>query len=428
MEALGRHIIAELYGCSASHLSDAIYIEQSMIAAARNAGATVLNSNFHHFSPFGVSGVVVIQESHLAIHTWPEYSFASLDVFTCGSTVDPWKSYHWLKEAMKAEHGSATELWRGSFNLLQKNEQLVELRAEKQQTVAPKLNRNTWFTELNEDTAFSLRHSGHLLYKHKSKYQEIKIYETSKFGNVLVLDGLIMCTEKDEYVYHEMIAHVPMLTHSNPKRALVIGGGDGGTVRELLRHENLEEVVLVEIDEYVIEAARKYLPTISVALDHPKLKIKVADGIQYVREVPDNQFDLIIVDSTDPVGPAEGLFNQEFYQQTHRCLTENGILVTQSESPVFNQETFKAVSQCHKSIFGLENVWSYLTFIPTYPMGMWSFSYASKGKVHPLTNLNFTRSKSFTQKHQLRYYNEEIHSAAFALPTFVRSLLQTSHI
>lgn len=424
MEALGRHLVIELYRCAAEKLNDVMHIEQSMIDAAKESGATVLNSTFHHFQPFGVSGVVVIQESHLAIHTWPEYGFASLDLFTCGDSVDTWTAYHLLKEAFEAEYGSATEMWRGSYRLLQEQQKVPTTPLTPAPIpIAPHYNRNVWLTERSEDCAFSLRHSGDLLYRKKSPYQDIKIYQTYKFGNTLILDDMIMCTEKDEFVYHEMIAHVPMLTHPDPKRALVIGGGDGGTVRELLRHENLEEVVLVEIDEDVIDSSRQYLPTISSALDHPKLKIHVADGIEYVKNCDDRRFDLIIVDSTDPVGPAEGLFNAEFYHQVHRCLTNDGILVAQSESPMFNASVFQSVFQCHRDIFGAGQVHSYLAYIPTYPTGMWSFAYASKGSAHPLKSFDTERAHQFSEHHRLRYYNEMVHSAAFALPNFVRELL-----
>jgi len=424
MEALGRHLIIELYNCSISKLNDVVHIEHSMSRAAKESGATVINSTFHHFQPFGVSGVVVIQESHLAIHTWPEYGFASLDLFTCGESVDPWIAYHSLKQALEAEYGSATEMWRGSFRLLQKAENVpATLSVTNSQITAPKLNRNIWFTERSENTALSLRHSGDLLYKKLSPFQDVKVYETFEFGNTLVLDDRIMCTEKDEFIYHEMITHVPLLTHANPKRVLVIGGGDGGTVREVLKHEGLDEVVLVEIDEFVVDAARQYLPTISVALDHPKLKLEIDDGIRYMCEASDQCFDVVIVDSTDPVGPAEGLFNEAFYREVYRCLTPDGILVVQSESPMFHTSVFQSIFKCHKRIFGVEQVHCYLAFIPTYPTGMWSFSYASKGNSHPLKQFNAAQAKAFAASQQLKYYNERLHPAAFVLPTFVQQLL-----
>lgn len=265
MKALGRHVIVEFYQCSASKLNDVEYLEQNMVLAAHKTGATVINSTFHHFHPLGVSGVVVIQESHFAIHTWPEYSFASLDIFTCGDSVDPWIAYHLIKEAIEAEYGSATEMGRGHFSLLEKNglevsseehysqfaqiqarefslasraqhqpdflppEKLGQDQSGKNQIFADissaKLDQKTWFTECNQDIAFSFRHTGKVLHKQKTPYQNIKIYESRKFGNTLVLDDLIMCTEKDESIYHEMITHVPMLTHPDPQSVLIIGGG-----------------------------------------------------------------------------------------------------------------------------------------------------------------------------------------------------------
>ena len=214
-----------------------------------------------------------------------------------------------------------------------------------------------------------------------------------------------------------------MLSHGNVKRALVIGGGDGGTVRELLRHPGLDEVVLVEIDELVIEACKLHLPETASAFDHPKLKLLVEDGIKYINECPDSAFDLIIVDSADPVGPGEGLFTAEFYTQVHRCLTSEGIMVTQSESPRFNSEVFVEIYDCYKSIFGADKVKCYLAAIPTYPTGTWSFSFSSKGNTNPLV-YDKESAAAFSREQGLKYYNEDIHAAAFALPNFVKQLLK----
>jgi spermidine synthase len=220
-----------------------------------------------------------------------------------------------------------------------------------------------------------------------------------------------------------MITHVAMNSHGNVKRALVIGGGDGGTVRELLRHENLDEVVLVEIDALVIEACKLHLPETAVAFDHPKLKLLVEDGIKYINECADGAFDLIIVDSADPVGPGEGLFTSEFYSQVYRCLTANGIMVTQSESPRFNSQVFVEIYDCYKGIFGADKVHCYLAAIPTYPTGTWSFSFSAKGDAHPL-KFDKEQAAKFSVDQNLKYYNEDIHAAAFALPNFVKQLLK----
>ena len=424
MASLGRHIIVEYYDCSPEILNDVVNIEKSMINAAEEAGATIINSTFHHFSPYGVSGVVVIQESHLAIHTWPEYGYASVDLFTCGDTVNPWVSYQLLKEAFKAGHGSAVELSRGEMALLKrKNFDVKALRDEKSTDEGdPIRTRDVWFTERDDKIALSLKHDGKL-YDVQSDYQRVSVFNTQAYGNMLTLDGMVMTTEKDEYVYHEMITHIPMLTHPNPKRALVIGGGDGGTARELLRHDSLEEVVMVEIDDKVIEASKMHLPTIASALEHPKLNLIVEDGIKYVNDAADESFDLVIVDSTDPVGPAEGLFTVDFYKEVYRILSKDGIMVTQSESPRFNSKVFKEIFQTYRGIYGQEQVHCYLAYIPTYPTGMWSFSYSSKGGAHPIANFDEAKSKAFAKEHRLKYYNEDLHKAAFALPSFVRDMI-----
>jgi spermidine synthase len=424
MDALGRHILVEFYNCSPELMNDVVHIENSMVEAAETAGATVINSTFHHFSPYGVSGVVVIQESHLAIHTWPEYGYAAVDLFTCGETVDPWVSYDFLQKAFKASHGSSMECRRGQQSLLQRTDFTVEARDSGQQIAPiPKITRDVWFTERDENIALSLKHTGNQLYKKQSPYQKVEVFETLAYGNMLTLDGMVMCTQKDEYVYHEMITHVPVLSHGNVKRALVIGGGDGGTVRELLRHDQIEEVVLVEIDALVIEACKEHLPETASAFDHPKLKLLVADGIKYIQECANEAFDLIIVDSADPVGPGEGLFTAEFYQEVYRCLTPNGIMITQSESPRFNTKVFVEIYDTYRGIFGQENVHCYLAAIPTYPTGTWSFSFSSKGSVHP-KQVNMEQAAAFSKQHNLRYYNEDIHQAAFALPNFVKDLLK----
>ncbi|MTI29827.1 polyamine aminopropyltransferase [Xanthovirga aplysinae] len=426
MAALGRHIIVELYKCDPEILRDVVLVRKRMEEAAQEAGATIINSTFHHFSPLGVSGVVVIQESHLAIHTWPEYGYAAVDLFTCGNSVNPWASYQYLKQAFKAEHGSSKELSRGEADLLSKNGLNFEFVRDQKSLENGKNNCPTdsiWFTERDENIALSLKHRGDKLFERQTPFQKVEVYDTYAYGKMLTLDGIVMTTEKDEYVYHEMIAHVPTFSHPNPKRALVVGGGDGGTVRELLRHESLDEVVMVEIDEQVIEASRRFLTSQSSTLDHPKMRLIIEDGIQFVKKTAQESFDLVIIDSTDPIGPGEGLFSESFYQDVYRVLRKNGIMVTQSESPRYNQKVFKKVFDLYKRIFGRNQVHCYLAHIPTYPSGMWSFSFCSKGTLHPLNKMNHDGIEDFVEKHDLQYYNSSIHQAAFALPGFVKKQL-----
>lgn len=426
MVALGRHIVAELYNCNLEKIDDVTFVENSMLAAAEKAGATVINSTFHHFSPFGVSGVIVIQESHFSIHCWPEYGYASIDIYTCGDTVDPWIAYEYLKSELNASHGSTIELNRGQSNLISASSQhrSASLKRPPVKPVNIEKSKNVWFTERNENIALSLKHSGERLFNYTSSFQKIEIYQTEAFGRILVLDGKIVCAEEDEYVYHEMIAHVPLFAHPNPKRILVIGGGDGGTVREILRHENIEQIDLVEIDEHVIKAAQEYLPTLAASLIHQQVNLKVEDGVEFVKDCESGIYDIAIIDSDDPVGPGKGLFTEHFYRQIYRILKDEGIMITQSESPRFNRNIFKDVFLCYNKIYGKENVHCYLMYLPSYPSGMWSFSYSSKGKIDPYKNLNPEMINDFCKGNALKYYSFDVHNSSFVLPKFVQDILQ----
>jgi spermidine synthase len=292
--------------------------------------------------------------------------------------------------------------------------------------MAPPVQRDDWLIDGNDNIALAIRHTGTCLFRKQSPYQLVEVFETSEYGKTLMVDGLVMCTETDEPAYHEMIVHVPMFASGQVQDVLVIGGGDGGTIREVLRHPQVKSVVLAEIDEVVIQAAKECLPSLSRAFGHPKLTIQIGDGIEYMRQAPDESFDLIIVDSSDPVGPAEGLFNIAFYQDLHRCLRPDGVMTAQSESPWFHRPAFVELNRCLQQVFATESTHPYLIFIPSYPSGMWSFVYAAKGNTHPWQNCDRTTIQQFTQQENLQYYNADIHQAAFQLPTFAKNLVQGS--
>jgi spermidine synthase len=406
-------------------MNDVAGIERDMVAAAQKAGATVINSTFHHFSPWGVSGVVVIQESHLAIHTWPEYGYAAVDLFTCGE-MDAWISFDHLKECFKSLSYSAIEMKRGSVNLLTRNDfDMSTMRQKASEWRNPDFyTRNVWFTDKDEDQALSLRFTGEVFYDVQSPFQRVRILESYKYGKMLALDDMVMTTEQDEFHYHEMISHPAMFTHGNAKNVLVIGGGDGGTVREILRHEGVEKVTMVEIDGEVINACKEHLPQIAAAFDHPKLNLIVDDGIAFLKNAEKNSYDLIIVDGSDPVGPAEGLFSVEFYTNCYNALKDGGILVAQGESPKFNQKAFAELNHTLQEIFGENNAPISLFFVPTYPTGMWSFQYGLKGSKHPKAIENVDVIDSFSEAKGLRYYNADVHKGSFATPNFVKDLLK----
>ncbi|AVQ38995.1 spermidine synthase [Clostridium botulinum] len=249
----------------------------------------------------------------------------------------------------------------------------------------------------------------------KTPFQELTIIKSKTLGNMLLLDGIVQTTEKDEYVYHEMITHIPLFTHPNPKKVLVVGGGDGGTIREVLKHPSVEKAVLCEIDEEVIKASKEFLPTISCALDNPKCEIFIGDGIKYVHEHK-NEFDIIIVDSTDPFGAAEGLFGGSFYKEIYQALTDKGIFVAQTETPFYLPEVVKKVYDDARIIFPITKL--FMAAIPTYPSGYWSFTIGSK-KLDPAT-----ADLSNTIDIETKYYTKALHKASFVLPKFVEDLIK----
>jgi spermidine synthase len=425
--ALGNHILVEFMNCDPKIMNDVAGIERDMVAAAQKAGATVINSTFHHFSPWGVSGVVVIQESHLAIHTWPEYGYAAVDLFTCGE-MDAWISFDHLKECFGSTSYSAIEMKRGSVNLLTRND--FDMTSMRQRSIDADwknpdfYTRNVWFTDKDEDQALSLRFTGEVFYDVQSPFQRVRIIESYKYGKMLALDDMVMTTIKDEFHYHEMISHPSMFTHGNARNILVIGGGDGGTVREILRHEGVEKVTMVEIDGEVIQACKEHLPQIAAAFDHPKLDLIVDDGIAFIKNAAPESYDIIIVDGSDPVGPAEGLFSVEFYTNCYNALKKNGILVAQGESPKFNDKAFAELNHTLQGIFGKDNAPVSLFFVPTYPTGMWSFQYGLKNVDHPKHVTNESMIDAFVETQGLRYYNSDVHKGSFATPNFVKQLLK----
>lgn len=422
--ALGNHILVEFMGCDPHIMNDVSSIERDMVDAALKAGATVINSTFHHFSPYGVSGVVVIQESHLAIHTWPEYGYAAVDLFTCGE-MDAWISFDYLKECFGAKNYSALEMKRGAVQLLTRNDfDISSMRQKATEWSNPEMyTRNVWFTDKDDNQALSLRYTGEVFFDVQSPFQRVRILESPKYGKMLTLDDMFMTTEKDEFHYHEMISHPALFTHGAAKNILVIGGGDGGTVREVLKHEGVEKVTMVEIDGAVIDACKEFLPTIAASFDDPKLDLIVGDGIAFARNAAPATYDIIIIDGSDPVGPAEGLFSVEFYRNCYNALKPGGILVAQGESPKFNEHAFTELNVTLQHIFGKENAPVSLFFVPTYPTGMWSFQYGLKDAKHPKTVSDFANIDAFVADKGLKYYNADIHTATFALPNFVKSLL-----
>lgn len=272
-----------------------------------------------------------------------------------------------------------------------------------------------WYSEFHSETIkFSVQVEKQLLSK-QSPFQRIDVFESKELGRFFTLDGYIMITEKDEFIYHDMIVHVPMHVNPSIKKVLVIGAGDGGTVRELCRYPSIEHIDMVEIDEMVVQVCEEYFPFSAHKLRDERVHLYFEDGLKFVSQKK-NEYDLIIVDSTDPFGPGEGLFTRSFYQDCYSALNENGILVNQHESPFYDHYK-KNMQRAHKRIvesFPIAQV--YQAFIPTYASGHWLFGFASK-KLDPI--LDFKKDAWKSLNLVTKYYNAKIHEAAFALPNYV---------
>ena len=275
-----------------------------------------------------------------------------------------------------------------------------------------------WFTEIypRHGSAFSLRIKARL-HEEQTPFQKIEIFDTEWFGKLMVIDGCTMVTDRDNFLYHEMMTHPVLYTHPNPERVWVIGGGDCGSLKEVLRHPEVKSAVQIEIDERVTRLAEQYFPALCASNHDPRAELLFIDGIRWVKDAEPDSVDVIIVDSTDPVGPAEGLFNTDFYRECFRCLGPNGILVQQSESPLFHAGLIEAMHLTMRRA-GFTDTRTFYFPQCIYPSGWWSGTMAGKA---PLDG--FREADAAARPFPTAYYNVGIHRAAFATPEFLRKPL-----
>jgi len=282
-----------------------------------------------------------------------------------------------------------------------------------------------WFSEINDvlwnGQCMSLKVEK-ILFQEKSKYQDVCVFQSVAYGKVLTLDGVIQCTERDEFSYQEMISFLPLNSHPNPEKVLIIGGGDGGVSREVVKHPLVKQVVQCEIDETVIEVCKKYLPFMAAGFEHPKLKLHIGCGAEFMRN-HQGEFDVIITDSSDPIGPAEALFKEEYYQQMSRALKPNGLLCTQGECMWLHLDLIKNMKKFCNTIFPVVDYAS--TSVPTYPSGQIGFIMCSKNKDTSFRDPATKFSEEDCRQMTLRYYNSRVHAAAFVLPQFAKEALES---
>ena len=277
-----------------------------------------------------------------------------------------------------------------------------------------------WFSDIHTDGVKLSIKIEEQLFSAQSEVQRIDVLESKDFGKILVVDGDLMLTERDEFIYHEMITHVPMAVHPDVKEVLVVGGGDGGVVRELIKYDAIEKIDVVEPDPLLVEVCRKYIPEIAGSLNDDRVTIYHEDGVRFIRSKGD-AYDLIIIDSPNPFGAGEGLFTKEFYGNCYNALHEEGVMINQNESPFYTEEAFQC-QRMHRRIletFPICRV--YQAHIPSYPSGHWLFGFASK-KYHPLDDLDKVGWK--LKGIHTKYYEPRLHAGVFALPAYVEELLE----
>ncbi len=395
----GLHLIGDLSDCRCDPqlLVDGKRFEQECVAFVRAAGLAVMDVRFHQFEGSGFTGTVVLAESHLAVHTWPEHSGLTLDVYVCNYSADNSAKARRLFDAIVAyfqpREAARHEIDRGEHLIME---------------------------PLNESTGFYVK-AGKKIGEWQTRFQKMEIYDTPHYGRIFRLDGYNMTSEREEFVYHENLIHPALTAHAAPRKVLIVGGGDGGSSEETLKHPSVEQVTMCEIDEDVVKVAKEHFFAVHRGVfDNPKLRVLIGDGMKFIRETHE-RFDLVALDLNDPMGPAEALYSAEFFQQCRHALAPGGALVLHIGAPVARPERVAELAQRLNGIFRI--VRPYTMYIPLYG-AQWAMAVCSD-KLDPkaITADEIDRRIEQRQVRDLRFYNGETHEGVFALPNFIRDLV-----
>ncbi|MBI1942077.1 MAG: polyamine aminopropyltransferase [Betaproteobacteria bacterium] len=395
----GLHLIGDLSGCRCDPqlLLDSAGMREKCLQLVAQAGLTTMDSNFHQFEGGGYTGMVLLAESHLALHTWPERQGVTIDVYVCNYSAD--------------NSDKAKTLFEGMVGLFQPAE-IARHAVER--------NEHLLMEPLNDSTGFYIK-ATRQVGQWQTRFQKIEIYDTAHYGRIFRLDGFNMTSEREEFVYHENLIHPALTAHAAPRKVLIVGGGDGGSSEEALKHPSVERVTMCEIDEDVIKVAKEHFFAVHRgAFDNPKLRVLIGDGMKFIRETHE-RFDLIALDLNDPMGPAEALYSAEFFQQCRAALAPGGALVLHIGAPVARPERVAELAQRLNGIFRI--VRPYTMYIPLYG-AQWAMAVCSD-KLDPksLTADEIDRRIEQRRLQDLKFYNGETHEGVFALPNFVRDLV-----
>ncbi|MBV8210033.1 MAG: polyamine aminopropyltransferase [Burkholderiaceae bacterium] len=419
----GLHLTGDLFdcGCSAAFLTDLPTLATLCRQATVDAGLTVVDEKFHVFrdhqgEPAGITGALLLAESHLAVHTWPERQGVTLDVYVCNFTGDNCAKAQQLFDTLLVAFRPRSQ----SVNRISRGDLAASVPAGgASQGTASAAADSLIFDWLNADAGYGFT-ARERLQTLQSPYQRIEVYDTQQFGRLFRLDGRLMTSEGEEFFYHECMTHPAMLAHPNPQSVLVIGGGDGGSCEEIFKHPSVQRVVMAELDEAVIDISKRYLGAIHRgAFDDPRLAVQIGDGFDFVRSTKE-RFDLIVLDLTDPDTPAFHLYSEQFFRMCAGILNPGGMLTLHLGSPVFQQSTVRKNADALRHVFA--QVHPLALYIPLYG-SLWCLAVASD-TVNPRAVA--TRSIAARMRERriadLRYYNPELHEALFVLPNFVRDL------
>lgn len=408
----GLHLTADLYQCNCSRelLIDADRLAELCRRHTLGAGLTLVDEKWHTFpdhqgQPGGVTGMLLLAESHLAVHTWPERAGVTLDVYVCNYSADNSdKADRLMGEllaALQPGRSQSNRLQRGSANPGAAAELVLEA--------------------LNEHSVYGYRAS-HRLDTRRTAHQLLEVYDTPQFGRMLRLDGHFMTSEREEFFYHECLVHPTAIAHPAPRSALVIGGGDGGAAEELLKHPGVQRVVVVELDAAVVEASTHYLEAVHRGVfSDCRLALRIGDGFEYMRQT-DERFDLVLLDLTDPETPAGMLYTVAAFASVKRVLNPGGAVALHIGTPVFEPKQVRRIAADLRAVFAKVNC--YGLYIPLYG-AYWGLAVASDGLDPTAVDRTVVADRlSERSIKDLRYYNADVHGALFALPNYYRDLLQ----
>jgi len=408
----GRHLLIDYWDCNTDLLNNEVELVQLLAVAAEAAGANVMSTHFHQFDHQGITAIAILAESHISIHTWPGASYAGVDIYTCGN-CSPLSAHKVLTKALSAGRSEFAELVRGrasASNSISMISNGSPLRSGLEED-------STWFLE---GTVPGKRHSNvshgflvsEVIFKERTPFQECLIFDNPVYGRVLILDGIVQLSTSDEHIYHEMIVHPPMFSHPNPKKILIVGGGDGGTLREVLRHDPLE-VVMIDIDRQFVDAAAEHLPSLSNgAFEDPRVTLVFENASEALRRY-ENRFDVAIIDCNDAVGTSEILFEKDFYATVAHALKNDGICTVQAGSML--DEDFLTQTRLRMEE-RLGHTTGFRLTMPCYHCGEYVFLQAARSRDPSGPDVNKLATIQIQREIDTKHWSPEIHHASQILP------------